>query len=253
MNEPITNQGNLEIIVETYEDVLAAVRGGATQLDLKAHYPCSGVSPSAGIIARVLRAVDIPVMVMVRPHARSLVMSREDINTACEEIRQARKLGANNFVVGFLNSGYDLDMDGLMRIKEAAGDCALHANLIWELSNDPMNAIEQLIELGFSSLRAGGKTASSGAFGGSVVKAISTILAYKNAIADRIQILLAGGVNESNIEEIILKTGIIDLHCGRFARTPESADSPVDEEKVSRLRAQQIKAIYILNKNAFSL
>ena len=246
MNEPLSNQGNLEIIVETYEDVLAAVQGGATQLDLKAHYPCSGVSPSAGIIARVLRAVDIPVMVMVRPHARSLVMSREDINTACEEIRQARKLGANNFLVGFLNSGNDLDMDGLMRIKDAAGECALHANLIWELSNDPMIAIEQLIESGFSSLRAGGKTASAGAFGGSVVKAIPTILAYKNAIAERIQIFLAGGVNENNVEEIILKTGIINLHCGRFARTPESADAGVDRDKVSRLRAQQIKAIHIL-------
>ena len=253
MNELISNQGKLEIIVETYEDVLAAVRGGATQLDLKAHYPCSGVSPSAGIIARVIRTVDIPVMVMVRPHARSFIMSEEDINTACEEIKQARKLGASNFLVGFLNSKNDLDINGLMRLKEAAGDCALHANLIWELTNDPMMTIEQLIKLGFSSLRASGKTASSGAFGGSVVKAIPTILAYKNAIADRIQILLAGGVNESNIEEIILKTGIIDLHCGRFARTPESADSPVDEEKVSRLRAQQIKAIHILNKDAASL
>ena len=253
MNEPITNQGNLEIIVETFEDVLAAVGGGATQLDLKAHYPCSGVSPSAGIIARVLRAVDIPVMVMVRPHARSLVMSREDIDTACEEIRLARKLGASNFLVGFLNSRNDLDIDGLMRIKEAAGDCALHANLVWELSNDPIMAIEQLIESGFSSLRAGGKTASSGAFGGSVVKAIPAILAYKNAIARRIRILLAGGVNESNIEEIILKTGIIDLHCGRFARTPESADAAVDRDKVSRLRAQQIKAIHDLNKDASSL
>lgn len=253
MNEPLSNQGNLEIIVETYEDVLAAVQGGATQLDLKAHYPCSGVSPSAGIIARVIRTVDIPVMVMVRPHARSLVMSREDIDTACEEIRQARKLGASNFLVGFLNSGNDLDISGLMKLKEAAGDCALHANLVWELSNDPMIAIEQLIELGFSSLRAGGKTASSGAFGGSVVKAIPAILAYKNAIAKRIQILLAGGVNECNVEEIILKTGVIDLHCGRFARTPESADAAVDRDKVSRLRAKQIKAIHDLNKDASSL
>ena len=249
MNEPITNQEKLEIIVETYEDVLAAFRGGATQLDLKAHYPCSGVSPSAGIIARVLRAVDIPVMVMVRPHARSLIMSREDIDTACEEIGQARKLGASNFLVGFLNSKNDLDINGLMKLKEAAGDCALHANLIWELTNDPMMAIEQLIEIGFSSLRASGKTSSSGAFGGSVVKAIPTILEYKTAVAERIQIFLAGGVNESNIEEIILKTGVINLHCGRFARSPESANSPVDQEKVSRLRAKQIKAINNLNKD----
>ncbi len=180
-------------------------------------------------------------------------MSREDINTACEEIKQARKLGASNFLVGCLDSRNDLDLDGLKKIKEAAGDCALHANLIWELSNDPMMTIEQLIELGFSSLRAGGKTSSAGTFGGSVVKAIPTILAYKNACAERIQIFLAGGVNESNMGEIIQKTGIIDLHCGRFARTPESADSPVDEEKVSRLRANQIKAINNLSKNTSSL
>lgn len=246
MSDAASGKSKLEIIVETYEDVLAAVRGGATQLDLKAHYPCSGVSPSAGIIVRALHAVDVPIMVMIRPHARSFIMSKEDINTACEEIKQARKLGARNFLTGFLNSKNELNVEGLKRIIEASGDCCLHANLIWELTHDPIMALDQLIELGFSSLRASGKTSSSGAFGGSVVNAIPTILEYKKVAAGKIEIFAAGGVNENNIEEIIMKTGIVNIHCGRSVRTLESADSPVDQEKVSLLRYKQIKAVSFL-------
>ncbi|NMB62785.1 MAG: hypothetical protein GYA18_10670 [Chloroflexi bacterium] len=242
-NKLIPDRAKLEIIVETFEDVLAAAQGGATQLDLKAHYPCSGVSPSAGIIARVLDALDIPVMVMVRPHARSFIMSAEDIQTACEEVKQARHIGARNFLLGFLNSNSDLDVDGLQRIKEAAGDCDLHAHLAWELTRDPMKSLQQLIGLGFVSLRASGKTASSGAFGGSVAQAASTILEYKKLAAGKIAIFLAGGLNEDNIEQIIAETQIANIHCGRSARTPATAESPVDPYKVAILRSKQLNAV----------
>jgi len=243
MDKKNGNQGKLEIIVETLEDVLAAVKGGATQLDLKSHYPCSGVSPSAGIIARALNAVDVPVMVMVRPHARSFIMSKEDINTACEEIKQARKIGAQNFLTGFIDSRNNLDIEGLKRIREAARDCNLHSHLAWELTNDPIKSLQQLIEMGFCSLRTSGKTTSSGAFGGSVINAVTAILEYKNFASGKIDLFLAGGLNIDNIEDIILQTQVFNIHCGRSARTPESAESPVDATKVSSLRSKQIEAI----------
>lgn len=248
MNEPMLEQGKLEIIVETFEDMTAAVQGGATQLDLKSHYPCSGVSPSAGIVARAVSEINVPAMIMVRPHARSFVMNQEDINTACEEVKQNRKLGARNFLVGFLTPQNDLDVNGLKKIKDAAGDCELHAHLAWELTNDPVKSIEQLIEIGFKSLRTSGRTASQGAFGGSAASALTAILDFKKVVAGRIELFLAGGVNERNINEIIQKTEIMNLHSGRAARTPESAESPVDRSKVERLRLRQIEAIKNLHQ-----
>ena len=242
-SKQVLSSAKMEIIVETFEDILSAAKGGATQLDLKAYYPSSGVSPSAGIISRALDAVTIPIMVMVRPHARSFIMSTEDIKTACEEIKQARRIGAENFLLGFINSESDLDIDGLKKIKEAAGDCKLHSHLAWELTRDPKKSLQQLIELGFVSVRTSGKTASSGAFGGSVSEAASIILEYKKIAAGKITMFLAGGLNKNNIEKIIMETQITNIHCGRSARTPETAESPVDPEKVAILRARQLSTI----------
>jgi copper homeostasis protein len=236
-------EGKFEVIVETIDDILAAAKGGATQLDLKAHYPCSGVSPSAGIIARALHSVEIPVNVMVRPHARSFQWSEGDIETACEEIKQARKLGATNFLTGFLNKQNQLNVEGLKRLKDAVGDCAIHSHLVWELTEDPEQAIEQLIELEFSSLRTGGRSSSKAAFGGDVTDAIKEIKHIKEFVGNRLEIFLAGSINVKNVVETILQTGIINIHCGRGVRIKPTADSPVDQKKVQNVRLKQDQAI----------
>ena len=59
---------SLEITVETLEDALAAESGGATQLDLKAHYPCSGITPSMGTVITLFHQVRIPIVMMIRPY-----------------------------------------------------------------------------------------------------------------------------------------------------------------------------------------
>ncbi|HEY43611.1 MAG TPA: hypothetical protein G4O11_06480 [Anaerolineae bacterium] len=80
----------LEIIVDTLQDTLAAEAGGATQLDLKADFPKGGVTPSAGMIEKVCNSVRIPVMVIIRPHARYWTMPHDDITIMCSDIRIAR-------------------------------------------------------------------------------------------------------------------------------------------------------------------
>jgi len=240
--------GKFEIIVETVEDAIAAARGGATQLDLKSHYPCSGITPSAGTIARVLEKVSIPVLVMIRPHARSFIPTKEDILTACEEIRQAKKLGAKHFLTGFINTKNELHLEALKALKDAAGDCEMHAHLAWELTDDPEQSLEDLVALGFSSLRASGKTSSTSAFGGDVSDAVQVINQYKKIAENRIKLLLAGGITKENISSTIIQTGITNIHCGRGVRTPPEASSPVNEAKVRDLRKTQMNAIAKLLK-----
>jgi copper homeostasis protein len=187
-------------------------------------------------------------MVMIRPHARSFVPSKDDIKTACAEVRQAKKIGAVNFLTGFLSADHKLNKDALKAIRDAAGECNLHSHLAWELTDNPEKAIEVLIALGFKSLRTGGKSAGSDAFGGNVANATNNIIKIKNFANNRIEILLAGGITIDNVQDIILRTGITDIHCGRGARTPADAQSPVDQEKVNAIREAQLNAIGALNK-----
>jgi copper homeostasis protein len=234
---------SLEIIVETLEDAQAAEAGRATQLDLKAHYPCSGITPSIGMMTVITQSVKIPIIMMVRPHARSFQASSGDLMAAAADIQAANDLGIQDFMFGFLTSEQDLDHKSVEQLRKAAGDARIHMHLGWELCRDPWQALSQLLELGFYSIHTGGVSTQGKAFGGSALDAAANIRRIAEIINGRMEIFLAGSVTAENAAELIHSTGITNLHCGRGVRTPTTAEGSVDVNKVRKLRQAQLTAI----------
>ena len=146
----------LEVIVETLADALAAEAGGATQLDLESALPMGGLTPSAGMIEQICRGVHIPVLVMIRSHARSFAFSNSEVAVMCGDILAARRLGADAFLTGCLTEDRCIDVKGVEALQEAAGTLPLHFHLAWEMTTDPAQALETLIELGVRSVRVSG-------------------------------------------------------------------------------------------------
>jgi copper homeostasis protein len=138
----MVNMSKLEIIVDTWQDALVAEAGGATQIDLKADFPKGGVTQSAGMIEKVCNTAQIPVMVIIRPHARYWMMTNDDITVMCSDIRLARKLGAENFLLGCLDESGEIDIDAFNVFLAAAKDGALHYHLAWELTPNPLQTLD---------------------------------------------------------------------------------------------------------------
>ena len=230
----------LEIIVETVEDARAAEAGGATQLDLKAHYPCSGITPSIGMVTIIAQTVKIPIILMVRPHARSFLASTADLQAARADILAAKALGVQDFMFGFLTKEHTLDVQAVAQLRDAAGDGRIHMHLAWELSRDPWQALDQMLSLGFHSIHTGGLSTQGTAFGGSALDAAGNIRRIAEIVNGRMEIFLAGSVSSENAVSLMRATGITNLHCGRGVRTPTTADGKVDENKVRLLRQTQL-------------
>jgi copper homeostasis protein len=229
----------LEIIVDTLEDALRAEEAGATQLDLKADFPKGGITQSAGMIERVCLTLEIPIMVMIRPHARSLIMSEADIETMCSDIRIARSLGAEHFLLGCLDKEGDIDQEAYLRFQDAAGEGYLHSHLVWEMATDPMQAIDDLIRLGVRSAR----TTGGGGLQGKVAMNLPTVRSFAQHAKGRIDLFLAGGVHAGNVERIVSETNITDIHAGSGAREPASPGGVVDEKKVRLIREALDRAV----------
>ncbi len=230
----------LEIIVETVEDARAAAAGGATQLDLKAHYPCSGITPSIGMVTVIAQTVKIPIILMVRPHARSFQASPADLQAARADILAAKALGVQDFMFGFLTKEQTLDIPVVEQLRDAAGDGRIHMHLGWELCRDPWQALDQLLSMGFHSIHTGGLSTKGTAFGGSALDATANIRRIAEIVSGRMEIFLAGSVSSENAVSLMRATGITNLHCGRGVRTPTTADGRVDENKVRLLRQTQM-------------
>jgi copper homeostasis protein len=222
----------LEIIVDTLEDALRAEDAGATQLDLKADFPKGGITQSAGMIERVCLTLEIPIMVMIRPHARGFVMSDADIDTMCSDIRIARSLGAEHFLLGCLDREGDIDQEAYLRFQDAAGDGYLHSHLVWEVAANPMQAMDDLITLGVRSAR----TTGGGGLEGKVAMNLPAVQSFAQHAKGKLDLFLAGGVHAGNVERIISETNITNIHVGSGAREPTNPEGLVDEKKVRQIR-----------------
>ena len=220
----------LEIIVETLQDALAAQAGGATQVDFKSAFPIDGLTPSAGMMEQVMPALEIPVLLLIRPHARTFVYSKEDVDVMCRNIRLGRKLGADAFLLGALAQDGEVDTEAMRAFQEVAGGLPLHFNLAWELAADPERALQTAIELGVKSARITGGA-------GSAVEGVAQIRKLADVAAGRIDLLLARGVTEETVGQLVEATGVTHAHAGRGVRIPQSPYGTVDEHKVRRLAA----------------
>jgi len=237
--------GMLEIIAQTVEDAVAAERGGATQIDLKADLLEGGVTPSAGMVERVCASVGIDVVVMVRPRVDRMVVSPDDIRIMCHDIGLSGDRGAAGFLLGALTADNELDLHAILSFKDAADGLPLHFHMGWELSRDHARTLEQMIELGFRSAR------TTGGFGPSakVTEGIEGARRFCELAAGRIDLFLGGGVQAGNVAMLVRETVIIHAHAGTGVRTPVVASGAVMEEKVRQLRTALDEAVSQLQNN----
>ena len=232
----------LEIIVETVSGALAAEAGGATQLDLKCDFAENGLTPSAGMIERVCSEVAIDVLVMVRPHARTMVYSQTDIDIMCADIRLARTLGAKGFILGCVTENGHIDIDAVRAFRKAAQECSINYHLAWEAALDPRQALDTLIDLGVARAR----TSGGGGLGSKAQDRIEKIREFADHASGRIEIIPAGGVNAANIGRIIAGTGLTGAHAGTSVRVPPTVTGVVDTGKVRQLRRALDRAVSLL-------
>ena len=101
----------LEICVDSLDLALAAVRGGADRLELCGPLFDGGVTPSAGFVAAARRMIDLPLAMLVRPHAGSFTPSDAEFEVMRQDILYARNIGIEIIVLGLLHSDQTIDIE----------------------------------------------------------------------------------------------------------------------------------------------
>src|SRR5579859_2182006 len=99
----------VEICVDSPAGAIAAERGGADRVELCADLLEGGITPSAGCIAAVRRAIKIGLHVIIRPRGGDFLYSPEEIEVMREDIRVAKSLGADGLVIGCLTAEGSID------------------------------------------------------------------------------------------------------------------------------------------------
>jgi copper homeostasis protein len=206
----------LQVAVASVEDALAAQAGGADRLELNAALALGGLTPSLGLVREVKDAVGLPVLVMIRPRPGGFAYSAADFKVMQRDADLVMEQGADGIVFGILTDQGRVDADHCGRLVRQAGSRQAVFHRAFDVTPDPLAALEQLIDLGFRRLLTSGQeeTAYNGA---------DVIAGLIRRAAGRIEVLPAGGINRFTAADIMARTGCDQVHASLRTRRQDNS------------------------------
>lgn len=211
-----------EACVETFEEAVLAEIRGASRIELCSELVDDGLTPSFELMQKTCSSLKIPVMVMIRPRAGNFVYSEDEIEIMKSEIDLAKTAGAAGIVFGLLTHENKIDkLNTEVLTKYAHPLPVTFHKAVDELENQ-VEAVSVLKETGIKRiLTSGGKPTA--------MEGLETIRKMMSEAADKIIILVAGKVLDSNIREIQELTGAAEFHGRRIVGelTPPSTSHKI--------------------------
>jgi copper homeostasis protein len=231
MTLPPSRRVLLEVAVASVEDAVAAQEGGADRVELNAALPLGGLTPSLGALIVVKSAVALPVFAMIRPRAGGFAYGEADLQVMQRDTDLALKHGADGIVFGILTTDGRVDGDRCRRLLRQIGDQPAVFHRAFDVTPDPFEAMEHLIDLGFRRVMTSGQeeTAYNGA---------ALIAALIRRSDGRIEVLPAGGISRFTVTDVVARTGCDQVHAS--LRTSREDRSVAAQPHVSFGSAQKL-------------
>lgn len=214
----------IEFIAVTVEDAKFIEKSGADRIELVSGLTEGGITPSYGLIEKVVNSVSIPVNVMVRPHSQSFCYSEDDIAIMKNDIRVIRSLGANGVVLGMLDGDGNVDFQQLEELLTEIGTMEVTFHRAIDSSNNIVQNAEKLNQ--YQEIKT---ILTSGGHGDWPTR-LDTLRKLKE-ICKETDILIGSGLSKDNIREVHKQVGTNCYHFGTAVRIDHSILKSVSLEK----------------------
>ena len=186
----------IEVCAESYEYAVKAEKAGADRIELCKDLHLDGLTPDYESSKRTIDTLDIPVFILIRPRGGDFIYSHEEFELMKRDILKFKKMGCKGIVSGVLNDDNTIDIKKTKELVELSRPLEFTFHRAFDKVNNPLNEIENLIELGIDRVLTSGQKE----------KAIDGLVLLKqlNSISkNRIKIMPGSGINKSNILNFI--------------------------------------------------
>ncbi len=219
----------LEACVQTVEDAVAAEAGGADRLELCNHLHIDGGWTPARVTTRdVIRAVSVPVVVMVRRQCVRFAHTPHQVEGMVSQIVRYRPLGPAGFVFGALTRDRRIDLETTARLRAACGSGPAIFHRAFDEVADKEAGLEELIRLGFTRVLTSGGV-------GSVPDHLAALQKLVAQAKGRIQVMPGGGITADTAGRVVQFTRCEHLH-GSFSE-PHGRGRRTSRDAVAAARA----------------
>ena len=150
----------LEVCIESAESAINAELGGANRVELCDNLMEGGTTPSSGMVAVTLERVQIPVMMMIRPRGGDFLYTDLEYEIMLRDIEEAKRLVVHGVVFGILTPDGRVDKMRTKQLIEAARPLSVSFHRAFDMTVDPLQALEDLIDLGVDRILTSGQEPS---------------------------------------------------------------------------------------------
>lgn len=217
---PPPGRRTLEIAIESAADAVAAARAGADRFELCAALEIGGITPSLGCFESVRDATDRPVFPMLRPRGGDFCYDECEFAALRADAARFLSAGADGVVCGCLRPDGTIDGARMREIVAAAAPRPVVFHRAFDLTPDPLAAMDCLIDLGVRRILTSGGCVSA-----VEPSAMALLRRLVVASAGRIEILAGSGIRPGNVAKLLAATGCDQVHSS--CRVPQVDHAPL--------------------------
>lgn len=211
----------LEVCANSVQSVINTELAGANRVELCDNLWEGGTTPSAATIKLAKERTNIAVYVLVRPRGGDFVYSDLEFEIIKEDIRACKELGVEGIVSGVLNADGTVDKGRTKELVELSKPLPFTFHRAFDVAADPFQALEDITACGAVRILTSGQKNSA-------IEGIELLKEIQEKAAGRIIIMPGGGINPSNISEL-LSIGCTEFHMsGKKAQKSVAKPSTVN-------------------------
>ena len=231
----------LEVCCGNLESVHAAVRGGASRVELCSRLDVDGLTPPWEDLRTARKLYpSLLIEVLIRPREGDFCYSASEVAQMASDIETAVSFGADGVVFGGLTPSGDVDLPAMQQLMECVNACSLARSLArsgchgagdsaffpgtnrdlevcfhraFDHCRWPFDALEDIIGLGCTRILTSGQAPAA-------VEGTDMLRELRERARGRIGILPGGGVTPENARRILQLTGCTQIHASASVRQP---------------------------------
>ncbi|MCC8423354.1 copper homeostasis protein CutC [Mucilaginibacter sp. UR6-11] len=198
---------SLEVCANSINSALAAQEGGAIRVELCENLHDGGTTPSPGQIAVARKLLNIKLYVLIRPRGADFLYDDVEFETMLADVKYCIDAGCDGIVTGMLKADGTVDKERCGKLITLAKQAGLGVTFhrAFDMCVDQLQALEDIIELGCERiLTSGGKSTA--------IEGVRTIAELVQRADGRISIMPGSGITEINVADLVLFTGVNEVH-----------------------------------------
>ncbi len=195
----------LEVCADSVASAVAAERGGANRIELCSDLLEGGITPGPGLISVVRKRLRIDVFVMIRPRGGDFIYSADEFEVMQRDMDEARRLGADGFVLGMLNEHGGVDVDRTRELVQRASPLPVTFHRAVDMTPDLLAGLEDVISTGAKRVLTSGGAAN-------IQEGSNMLRRLRLAASNRVAIMAGGGLTVDTLSRVAEVTGVTEFH-----------------------------------------